>query len=188
MESKQAIDYQRILTIGRELLEAIGENPDREGLQDTPRRFANWWKEFMEYDPGNVETCFESRSDSMVVVKGIRVWSLCEHHLLPFWADCTVAYIPDGKILGLSKFGRIAHQQAHQLQVQERLANAIADQISTVTESKNVAVVMEGEHLCMTMRGIKSPSIMQTSVMRGVFRDDSATRSEFFSLLNRGTR
>ena len=112
------VDYPRLLELGRELLIAIGEDPDREGLQDTPRRWANWWREFIEYDAGTTDTSFNSVStDQMVCVSGMRVFSLCEHHLLPMWCDVAIGYIPRDKVLGLSKFARIAHKFAHQLQV-----------------------------------------------------------------------
>ena len=123
-EESQAkkVDYSRLLELGRELLIAIGEDPDREGLLDTPRRWADWWREFIEYDPGTTETTFQSTTaDQMVCVSGMRVFSLCEHHLLPMWCDVSIGYIAGERVLGLSKFARIAHQFAHQLQIQERL-------------------------------------------------------------------
>lgn len=171
--------------LGRELLLAIGENPDREGLADTPRRWANWWREFIEYQPGKTGTTFESvTTDQMVVVSGMKVWSLCEHHLLPFWCTISVAYVTTGKVLGLSKFARIAHQYAHRLQIQEQLTNQIADEIQQATESPHVAVVGKGEHLCMTMRGIQTPATMTSSVMRGYFRDNESARAEFLSFIS----
>lgn len=167
----------------RRLLELVGENPDREGLRDTPRRWAAWWREFTSYDPGTVDTTFASvHTDQMVAVTGVRVWSLCEHHLLPFHADLTMAYIADDRVLGLSKFARIAQQHAHQLQVQERLVANIADHLAYLTGSAHVAVVAAGEHLCMTMRGVKAPATMHSSVMRGAFRDDPEARAELFAL------
>ncbi|GCE16066.1 GTP cyclohydrolase I [Tengunoibacter tsumagoiensis] len=178
------VDYARLLELGRELLIAVGENPDREGLLDTPRRWADWWREFIEYDPGKTETIFNTAStDQMVCVSGMRVFSLCEHHLLPMWCDVSIGYIPDGKVLGLSKFARIAHQFAHQLQIQERLGQEIADEISRITGTSHVAVVLKGEHLCMTGRGIRTPGVMTSSVMRGVFREHYETRMEFLRLI-----
>jgi len=118
----------------------------------------------------------------MVIVSGIKVWSLCEHHLLPFWCNITIGYIAKNKVLGLSKFGRIAHKYAHQLQIQEQLVSQIADEVCSVTDSNDVAVLAEGEHLCMTMRGIRTPAIMKSSVMRGVFRDKPEARQEFLDL------
>src|SRR5713226_10397847 len=125
------VDYPRLLALGRELLLAIGEDPEREGLRETPRRWANAWREFMEYDPGTTETTFSSvASDQLVCVSGIRVASLCEHHLLPFWCEVSIGYIPNEKVLGLSKFARIAHRFAHRLQLQERLGKHITNEIS----------------------------------------------------------
>ncbi|TMC17828.1 MAG: GTP cyclohydrolase I [Chloroflexi bacterium] len=178
------VDYPRLLELGRELLIAIGEDPDREGLLETPRRWADSWREFIEYDPGKTETCFDSMAvDQMVCVSGLRVSSLCEHHMLPFWCDVAIGYIADNKILGLSKFARIAHQFAHRLQLQERLGQQIADEITRITGTENVAVVLKGEHLCMTSRGIRTPGKMTSSVMRGVFRSESETRMEFLRLI-----
>lgn len=180
------VNYRALLQIGRDLLQALGEDPDREGLQETPRRFADHWREFMEYLPGTTETCFESVvTDQMVVVSGIRVWSFCEHHLLPFWCDISIGYIVQEKVLGLSKFARIAHQHAHRLQLQERLCHSIADDIVRITATEDVAVIARGEHLCMTMRGIRTPGIMTSSIMRGVFRASSETRMEFLELISK---
>jgi len=183
--SPQKVDYPRLLELGRELLLAIGEDPEREGLLETPRRWADSWREFIEYDPGKTDTVFEtSTADQMVTVSGMRVSSLCEHHLLPFWCDVAIGYIADGKVLGLSKFARIAHQFAHQLQLQERLGQQIADKVSRITGTVNVAVVLKGEHLCMATRGIRTPGTMTSSVMRGVFRAEYETRMEFLRLIS----
>ena len=174
---------QSLEELGHRLLYLIGEDPDREGLRETPRRWAKWWMDFIQYEPGKIETTFEAVSlNQVVVVSGIRVWSLCEHHLLPFWCDVSVGYLTKEKVLGLSKVARIAHQYAHRLQIQERLTNQIADTIEQITESPDVAVLARGEHLCMTMRGIKTPSIMASSVMRGIFRDSPSARQEFLEL------
>jgi GTP cyclohydrolase IA len=178
------VDYPRLLALGRELLLAIGEDPEREGLQETPRRWADAWREFIEYDPGTTETTFSSvASDQLVCVSGIRVASLCEHHLLPFWCEVSIGYIPNDKVLGLSKFARIAHQFAHRLQLQERLGQQIADEITRITGTENVAVVLKGEHYCMAARGIRTPGRMTSSVLRGVFRTESQTRMEFLWLI-----
>ena len=178
------VDYPRLLALGRELLLAIGEDPDREGLRETPRRWADAWREFIEYDPGATETTFASvASDQIVCVSGIRVASLCEHHLLPFWCDVSIGYVPNAKVLGLSKFARIAQQFAHRLQLQERLGEQIADEISRITGTQHVAVVLKGEHYCMTARGIRMPGRMTSSVMRGIFRTESQTRMEFLRLI-----
>lgn len=177
------IDKSKIEAVCRDLLAAIGEDVNRPGLIDTPRRFASWWSEFIDYQPGNIDTCFESiTTDQMVVVSGIRVWSLCEHHLLPFWCDISIGYIATSKVLGLSKFARISEQFAHKLQIQERLTHQITDEIVEITNSKDVAVLAQGRHLCMEMRGVKSPALMSSSVMRGVFLDNAEARLEFFTL------
>ena len=178
------IDQARLEQIARELLLAIGENPNREGLKETPRRFASWWKEFIEHDSGNTTTFFEPiTTDQMVVVSGMKVWSICEHHLLPFWSEITVGYIAEERVLGLSKFARIAHRHAHRLQIQERMVHQIADEIEKLARTKNVAVMARGEHLCMSMRGIKTPAMMTTSVLRGIFRYSSDARMEFLTVV-----
>ena len=180
------VDYPRLLALGRELLLAIGEDPDREGLRETPRRWADAWREFIGYDPGTTDTCFESVStDQMVVVSGMRVWSICQHHLLPIWADISIGYIATDRILGLSKFARITQKYAHQLQLQERLCKEIADEIVMLAKSPNVAILAQGQHLCMTARGIKTPAIMTSSIMRGVFREKHEARMEFLRLTER---
>lgn len=179
-----ACDYERIKALTRELLSALGENPDRPGLRDTPRRVADAWREFIDYDPGKLDTTFtKNGTDQMVVISGMRVWSMCEHHLLPFWCDVSVGYIASDSLLGLSKFGRIAHACAHRLQLQEQMVEQIADLVMQLGKLSDVAVFASGEHLCMTMRGIRTPSRMSSSVMRGAFRADPATRAEFLSLV-----
>jgi GTP cyclohydrolase I len=119
----------------------------------------------------------------LVSVSGMRVFSLCEHHLLPMWCDVSIGYIPAGKVLGLSKFARIAHQFAHQLQIQERLGEQIADEIGRITGSQDLAVVLKGEHLCMSARGIRTPAVMTSSVMRGSFRTERELRREFLQMI-----
>jgi GTP cyclohydrolase I len=170
--------------IALRLLIEIGEDPNREGLRDTPRRYARWWREFTDYEPGTIDTVFEAvSSNQTVIVSDMNVWSLCEHHLLPFNCSITVAYRAHGSILGLSKFARIAHKHAHKLQLQERLVNDIAEEIEEVTGSADVAVIGKGEHLCMSMRGIRTSSLMTSAVFRGVFEMEGPARSEFLSLL-----
>lgn len=170
----------------RLLLTEIGEDPEREGIQDTPARVARWWREFTDYDPGNIGTTFDAvQTDQMVAVTGVRVWSLCEHHLLPFYTDLTMAYLTEQQVLGLSKFARIAHKHAHRLQLQERLVSGIADELEATTGSTNVAVLGKGEHLCMTMRGVRTPAHMHSSVLRGKFKTNATARAELFSLSNR---
>jgi GTP cyclohydrolase I len=164
--------------LARALLVEIGEDPERDGLRGTPERFARWWREFVNYDAGKLETTFEAvTSDQLIEVKGIRVWSLCEHHLLPFWCDISIAYLAHQRIVGLSKFARIAQAHAHRLQVQERLTANVADSVCALAESPDVAVFASGEHLCMTIRGIKAEATMSTSVLRGAFHTDPAMRN-----------
>ncbi|MFH9419786.1 GTP cyclohydrolase I [Streptomyces sp. NPDC017529] len=170
--------------LARRLLTEIGEDPDREGLKDTPARYARWWREFTNYDPGTIDTLFETTSSGqMVVVSDIKVWSLCEHHLLPFNCSLTIAYRSAKHLLGLSKFARIAHQHAHRLQVQERLVSGIAEDIMSITEAPDVAVIGQGEHLCMTMRGIRTVGLMTSTSFHGVFSEDGSARSELLSLV-----
>lgn len=176
----RTVDHPRVAGLVRDLLEAIGYDPDDPGIKETPRRVADWWREFLEYDPGKVGTVFEAAtSNGMVAVTGMKVWSLCEHHLLPFWCDVAVAYVPNGSVLGLSKFGRIAHGHAHGLQLQERLVAGIADDVVRLTGSPDVAVLGRGEHLCMTMRGIGTPHRMISTAYRGSFDTDPIQRGEF---------
>jgi len=178
----------RLRNIGIDLLEALGYDVSDPAIKDTPRRFAKAWVEFIDYDAGKIDTSFETLNTSqMVMVSGMRVWSMCEHHLFPFWCDLTVAYVTAHKVLGLSKFARIAHKHAHKLQIQERLVHEIADEIQELTESEDVAVVGRGEHLCMVMRGIKTEGNMLTSVMRGQFLEGGPARQEFFELLKHGS-
>jgi GTP cyclohydrolase I len=181
-----AVQSENIQALIRQLLIEIGEDPDREGLRETPARVARFYEEFINYDPGKI-TVFDNghgldNADQMIVVGPMRVWSLCEHHLLPFYADVIVGYIPNKTILGLSKFARIAHNHAHRLQVQERMVHNIAVDISKAVDTQDVAVTAYGEHLCMTMRGIKTPSKTVSSVVLGVFRESPAVRKEFFDL------
>lgn len=169
--------------IGRELLVAIGEDPSRAGIAETPLRFAKWWREFIDYRPGKTETVFDAvKADQMVTVTGVRVWSLCEHHLLPFWCDIAIGYIAKDHILGLSKLARIAHLYAHRLQLQEQLVQQIAEHVAKAASTADVAVVAQGEHLCMTMRGIRSEGLMVSSVMQGKFLEVPAVRAEFLDI------
>lgn len=177
------IDVERLKTLGRELLIALGEDPDRDGLMDTPRRWAAWWKEFVEYDPGTMETAFDViTAEQMIVVSGMRVWSICEHHLLPMWCDVSIGYVAHEKVLGLSKFARIAHESAHKLQIQERLNSEIADKTIGLTGSPDVAVLASGVHMCMVMRGIKTEGVMSSLVTRGAFTNKPDLRADFLRL------
>ncbi|HTM63951.1 MAG TPA: GTP cyclohydrolase I FolE [Gammaproteobacteria bacterium] len=173
----------------KKIIEAMGENPEREGLRSTPKRAAKAMDFLTSGYKQNIDeiinnALFASDNSEMVLVKNIEIYSLCEHHLLPFIGKCHIAYIPDGKILGLSKFARIVDMFARRLQVQENLTSEIANTLQTVTGAKGVGVIIEARHLCMMMRGVeKQNSIMTTSVMLGTLRDDARTRSEFLSLI-----
>ncbi|WP_316527568.1 GTP cyclohydrolase I [Kitasatospora brasiliensis] len=150
------IDTTKVAGIVRDLLIALGQDPQRPGLVDTPDRVARYWAEVLDYDPGTTDTVFDHQAEGegCVAVGGIRITSTCEHHLLPFTAEVCIAYAPAGRVLGLSKLVRIAHKHAHKLQLQERLGAEIAEEVARLTDSKAVAVWMVGEHLCMTARGV----------------------------------
>jgi len=173
----------------KHLLEQIGEDPSREGLQKTPERAAKAFKYLTrgyEQTVGDIVNgaLFESDTDELVLVKEIELYSLCEHHLLPFIGKCHVGYIPDGKVLGLSKIARLVDMYARRLQVQERLTKQIAETIQSITGALGVAVVIEAQHLCMMMRGVeKQNSVMTTSCLLGAFRDEPSARAEFLSLV-----
>ncbi len=173
----------------KQIISSIGEDVNRQGLVDTPKRAAKamsfltsgYQKEVEEVVNGAI---FDSDADDMVIVKNIELYSMCEHHLLPFIGKCHVAYLPSGKVLGLSKVARIVDMFARRLQIQEQLTTQIADSILKVTGAKGVAVVVEAKHLCMMMRGVeKQNSQMTTSSMLGQFRKNAETRAEFLSLL-----
>ncbi len=179
------VDEARVEKAVRELLEAIGEDPDRDGLQATPRRVATMYGELfagLHDDPTrHLTSTFAAEHDEMVMVKDIPFASLCEHHLVPFIGRAHVAYIPndDGRITGLSKLARLVEGFARRLQVQERLTTQIADAIESALSPRGVLVVVEAEHLCMSMRGVKKPGVLTvTSAVRGLFRTDVATRAE----------
>lgn len=175
----------------RDILIAIGENPDRPGLVETPQRVARMLEEIamgLKHDPREQIKLFdEPNSNEMVIVKDIEFYSLCEHHLLPFIGKANVAYIPrDGKVFGLSKIARIADTLARKPQTQERLTTEIADTILEAANPLGVLVMLEAEHLCMTMRGIKKPgSKTVTSAVRGIFQSDISTRTEALALMGR---
>ncbi len=173
------------------LLDELGEDPSREGLLATPSRV---WKSLSFLTDGYGQDAaevvgdavFEERYDELVVVRDIEFFSLCEHHMLPFFGRAHIAYLPDGKIVGLSKLPRLVDLFSHRLQVQERLTTQIADALEEVLQPRGVAVVLEGSHLCMMMRGVqKQNSQTVTSAMRGTFKDDARTRAEFFELIKR---
>jgi GTP cyclohydrolase I len=180
------IDKQKIEQAIRLFLEGIGENPDREGLKDTPKRVAKLWEEFKSYETFKM-TVFEDVGsyDEMVVVRDIQFYSLCEHHLLPFFGKAHIAYIPDKKVCGLSKLVRIVNKFAYRPQVQERLTAEIAEELEKQLNPKGVAVVLNAEHLCMSMRGVKNPtSYTVTSKLTGAFKNNEKTRNEFLNLIN----
>ncbi len=174
------------------ILEAIGENPEREGLLKTPDRVARMYEEIfcgLKGDPSHhLEVYFEEdKHEEMVLVKDIPIYSMCEHHFLPFYGKAHVAYIPKGKITGLSKLARVVEGYAKRPQLQERLTSQIADTIMNKLKPRGVIVVVEAEHMCMTMRGIKKPGSMTlTSAVRGVFMTSEATRAEAYSLIRSG--
>lgn len=186
------MDKEKIARAVRDILEAIGEDPDREGLRETPERVARMYEEVfsgLSEDPhAHLKIFNEKGNDELVVVRDIPLYSMCEHHLLPFVGKAHIAYIPsDGKIIGLSKLARIVNVYAKRPQVQERLTTQIADFLYDELEAKSVAVLIQAEHLCMTMRGVKSAGAMtQTSALRGTARKDARTRSEVMSLLMGG--
>jgi GTP cyclohydrolase I len=185
------VDHDRVERLVSELLAAVGENPAREGLRETPGRIARMYEEVfagLNEDPVAVlSVSFEEGHDEMVILREIPFYSMCEHHLLPFHGQAHVGYLPDGRIVGLSKIARAVEIFARRPQVQERLTSQIADCIEDVLGAKGVGVVIEAEHLCMTMRGVRKPgSTMVTSAMRGRFRADSNTRQEFLGLIRPG--
>jgi GTP cyclohydrolase I len=185
------LDIDRMSHIGKEWLELIGEDPQREGLVKTPDRMAKAWAFLTNGYRTDLEeivndAVFEAEGSNMVVVKGIEYYSMCEHHLLPFFGKVHIGYIPNKKILGLSKFGRITDMFARRLQVQERLSAQIAQAIWDVLEPQGVGVVIEGKHLCMMMRGVeKQNSIATESCMLGRFKSDEKTRAEFLKLIGK---
>lgn len=173
----------------RKIIRDIGENPDRPGLLETPRRAASAMEFLTQGYRTSIEevvngALFPSDSDEMVIVKNIELYSLCEHHLLPFIGKCHVAYIPRGQVLGLSKIARIVDMYARRLQIQEHLTNEVANAIVDQTRGAGAAVIIEAQHMCMMMRGVeKQNSVMTTSCMLGAFRNNQSTRNEFLSLI-----
>jgi GTP cyclohydrolase I len=174
----------------RTILEAVGEDPDRDGLLQTPARVARMYREMFEglsLDPGrHLETTFAENYDEVVLVRDIPFTSMCEHHLLPFTGVAHVAYLPNGKVVGLSKLARVVEEVARRPQVQERMTQTIADLLESKLGTRGAAVVIESEHSCMALRGVrKSGTMTVTSSLRGVFRDNQASRAEVLSLINR---
>ena len=178
-----------IKKITTQLLKEIGEDPTREGLQKTPERVAKAWKFLSQGYRQDIKkiingAVFKEKYDQMVAVKDIEFYSMCEHHLLPFFGVAHIAYIPNGKIIGLSKIPRVLDMFARRLQVQERMTQEVASMLNETLEPKGVAVIIEAQHMCMQMRGVeKKNSYMSTSEMLGIFREDDKTRKEFLDIV-----
>ena len=181
--------YEKLKLLGYSLLSVLGQDPNREGLRRTPQRMARMYAELLSGYDVNIDALvngalFDVDYEELIVVKNIGFYSLCEHHLLPFYGEAHVAYIPGDRVLGLSKIPRIVEMYARRLQVQERLTKQIAEQLEAVLRPRGVAVVLEGTHLCMAMRGVRQQeATMRTSVMRGCFQEDAALRSEMLQQL-----
>lgn len=182
------IDKEKIETAVRMLLEGMGENPDREGLRETPKRVARMYEEIYggmtEEAQSHLNRTFSVEHNEMVVEKDIVFYSTCEHHLMPFYGRAHVAYIPDGKVVGLSKLARTVEVYARRLQIQEQMTGQIADAVMEYLKPQGVMVLVEAEHMCMTMRGVKKPgSRTVTSAARGVFAKQAALQERFFRML-----
>ncbi|MGD0552209.1 MAG: GTP cyclohydrolase I FolE [Sedimentisphaerales bacterium] len=192
-KQKKKIDEARIEKAVREILSAVGEDLNRDGLKDTPARVARMYGELlagMHDDPNtHISRVFNENYDEIVLLRDIPFYSICEHHLMPFIGSAHVAYLPSGKILGVSKLARIVDCFARRLQTQERLTYQIADCLMSNLKPQGVAVVLEAAHSCMTIRGIKKPgSVMVTSAVRGLFRKDPRSRNEIMSLIHHGNK
>jgi GTP cyclohydrolase I len=185
---RPGVDSARIEAAVREILLAIGEDPDREGLCETPARVARMYAEIcsgLQLEPReHLQKKFTQKYDEIVVVKDIQFASLCEHHLLPFFGKAHLAYLPNGTIVGLSKLARVVDALARRPQVQERMTEELADLLTSELDARGVAVILEATHTCMTIRGVRQPeSLCTTSAMRGLFRDNPSTRSELMALI-----
>ena len=190
-DTNNTVDLAAIEKAVREILTAVGEDPDREGLLDTPARVARMYGELfsgLPQDPSrHLDVHFTEQYDEMVILRDISFYSMCEHHLLPFIGRAHVAYLPRGKVVGVSKLARVVEEIARRPQVQERLTSQIADILVDKLDARGVGVVLEAEHTCMTIRGIRKPgSRMVTSAMRGLFKSNVATRNEAINLLTGG--
>ena len=192
LRTESTFDHETIVDSVRKILEAIGEDPEREGVKRTPDRVARMYAEIfggLGHDPVNeINVVFDAGHDEMIMIKDVPLYSMCEHHLIPFMGVAHVAYIPNeqGQITGLSKLARVVDVLAKRPQVQERLTTQIADAIETALEPRGVLVVIEAEHLCMSMRGVQKPgSRTVTSAVRGIFRSNEATRAEAMNLISR---
>lgn len=185
------VDQKRIAAAVREILLAIGEDPEREGLRETPERVARMYEEMfsgLRKDPAVVlRKTFTEKYDEMVLVKNISFESMCEHHLLPFFGKAHIAYLPNGRIVGLSKLARIVEILSHRPQVQERMTEDLADLVMQELDARGVGVVLEAAHTCMSIRGVrKADSVCATSAMRGAFQTNISTRNEFMALIQTG--
>ena len=184
------VDQPRIALAVREILEAIGEDPERSSLLETPERVARMYAELfagLHSDPArHLQKCFEEQFDELVLVREISFNSLCEHHLLPFMGVAHVGYLPNGRIAGLSKLARVVEEVSHRPQVQERMTEQVADLLDTELDAKGVVVVLEATHTGMTIRGVRKPgSLTVTSAVRGLFKTNQSSRAEVMSLINR---
>lgn len=184
----EGVDLERIQRAVREILSAVGEDPDREGLLETPARVARMYAEMfagLHEDPSiHLKKVFTEQYDEVVLVKDITFHSMCEHHLLPFTGKAHIAYVPNGKVLGLSKLARVVESVARRPQVQERMTQTIANMMTEHLSAKGVAVVIEASHSCMTIRGVRKPgSMCVTSAMKGLFRSNLSTRAEIMQLI-----
>lgn len=192
-KKRKTIDTERIKKAAKEILLAVGEDTEREGLKKTPERMARTYAELlggMYEDPKkHIRSVFTENYDEIVLLRNIPFYSICEHHLMPFIGSAHVAYLPSGTVLGVSKLARIVDCFARRLQTQERLTYQIADFIMNSLKPKGVAVVLEASHSCMTIRGVKKPgSAMVTSALRGIFRKDPKSRNEVMSLMHNGNK
>lgn len=189
-DGADSVDRPGIEDCTLNVLKMIGEDPARQGLLDTPKRVARSWVELTQGYSQDLEeivngAIFDEAANEVVLVKDIELYSLCEHHLLPFFGKCHVAYIPRGRVIGLSKIPRVVDMYARRLQVQERLTTQIADAVQSILDPFGVAVIIEAQHLCMMMRGVaKQNSVTKTSAMLGSFRSDPKTRAELIGMLN----
>jgi len=188
VDGPSGVDIPRIERAVREILAAVGEDPDREGLRDTPARVARMYAELfggLHQDPRvHLQKFFTEKYDEVVLVRDISFNSVCEHHLMPFMGKAHIGYLPDGRVVGLSKLARVVEAIAQRPQVQERMTEAIADLLVEQLHAKGVAVVIEAVHTCMTVRGVRKPgSVCVTSAMRGAFRTNPSTRAEIMTLI-----
>jgi GTP cyclohydrolase I len=188
MSQPHPVDHARIERAVREILAAVGEDPDREGLLDTPARVARMYAEMfsgLHQDPAvHLRKVFQEKYDEIVLVRDIAFNSVCEHHLLPFMGHAHIGYMPDGRVVGLSKLARVVEAVSHRPQVQERMTEQIADLLEHDLGAKGVAVVVEATHTCMTIRGVRKPgSLCVTSAIKGVFRSNVSSRAEVMSLI-----